>query len=145
MAQNQFSRSFNPISHNMYPDYLDMKKPSHNPVPMPISGHPQRPPAGHPHMPHHPDNSKHPSGGHHPGGSHQPGMGGVTQGYLQQVLQKNIGQQVRIDFLIGTNMIVDKAGTIREVGIDYVTIQLSETDDYLVCDLYSIKFVQIYK
>lgn len=65
-------------------------------------------------------------------------------GYVQGFLARNIGRRVRISFLIGTNSFVDKSGKILEVGINYVLLREAETDDQLMCDLYSIKFVNIY-
>lgn len=64
-----------------------------------------------------------------------------TQGYLRE----NIGKKVRVEFLIGTNMLTDRVGTLVEVGISYIVIIPAETDDLLMCDIYSIKFVTIYK
>lgn len=63
-----------------------------------------------------------------------------TQGYLKT----QIGKRVRIEFLIGTNMLTDRIGTLMEVGISYVIIQPVETDDLLLADIYAIKFVTIY-
>lgn len=63
-----------------------------------------------------------------------------TQGYLRT----QIGRYVKIEFLIGTNMLVDREGTLLDVGISYVIIREPETDDLLLCDIYSIKFVRIY-
>lgn len=63
-----------------------------------------------------------------------------TQGYL--VTQ--IGRTVRIEFLIGESMLTDRRGKLLNVGIDYVVIQESDSDDILICDLYSIKFVTTY-
>lgn len=63
-----------------------------------------------------------------------------TQGYLKS----QIGARVKIEFLIGTNMLIDREGTLTEVGISYVIIREVETDDLLLCDIYSIKFVRFY-
>ncbi len=63
-----------------------------------------------------------------------------TQGYLKT----QIGRRVKIEFLIGTNMLVDREGTLVDVGISYVIINEIETDDLLLCDIYSIKFVRFY-
>lgn len=65
-------------------------------------------------------------------------------GYTQGWLRTQIGQKVKIEFLIGTNMLVDREGTLLDVGISYVLIRETETDDVLMCDIYSIKFVRIY-
>lgn len=63
-----------------------------------------------------------------------------TQGYLKT----KIGARVKIEFLIGTNMLIDREGTLTDVGISYVIIREVETDDLLLCDIYSIKFVRFY-
>lgn len=63
-----------------------------------------------------------------------------TQGFLQT----QIGRYVKVEFLIGVNMFVDREGTLIKVGTDYIIIQESETDDYLLCDIYSIKFIRFY-
>ncbi len=63
-----------------------------------------------------------------------------TQGYLRT----NIGKKVKVEFLIGTNMLIDREGTLIDVGISYIIIRETETDDLLLCDIYSIKFVRFY-
>jgi hypothetical protein len=63
-----------------------------------------------------------------------------TQGYLRQ----QIGKYVKVEFLIGTNMLVDREGTLVDVGISYIILREPETDDLVLADIYSIKFVRIY-
>jgi hypothetical protein len=63
-----------------------------------------------------------------------------TQGYLKT----QIGRYVKIEFLIGTNMLIDREGTLVDVGISYVILREPETDDLVLCDIYSIKFVKIF-
>jgi hypothetical protein len=63
-----------------------------------------------------------------------------TQGYLRT----QIGRRVRVEFLLGTNTMQDRAGTLVDVGISYIIINEEETDDLLLCDIYSIKFVRFY-
>ncbi|MGI6706593.1 MAG: hypothetical protein ACOX6S_10260 [Clostridia bacterium] len=73
--------------------------------------------------------------------------GGTTvmdPGYIQAYLARNIGRYAKIEFILGTNMLVDREGTIIEVGTNYVVLQEPQTDDLLMCDLYSIKFVKTY-
>ena len=71
----------------------------------------------------------------------------VMQGieYTQGFLRTQIGKNVRIEFLIGTGMTTDRIGRLLEVCISYVIIQPVDTDDLLMCDIYSIKFVTIYQ
>ena len=64
-----------------------------------------------------------------------------TQGYLKS----KIGQYVKIEFLIGTNLFIDREGILKDVGISYVVIQEPETDNELMADIYSIKFVEVFK
>ena len=66
---------------------------------------------------------------------------GYTQGYLKS----QIGSKIKVEFLIGTNMLVDREGTLVDVGISYIIIIETETDDLLLCDIYSIKFVRFYR
>lgn len=64
-----------------------------------------------------------------------------TAGFLKQFL----GRNMRVEFLIGTTgALVDRVGVLIEVGASYIVLQPYLTDDLLMCDLYSIKFVNIY-
>lgn len=64
--------------------------------------------------------------------------------FLAGYLKTQIGRRVRIEFLIGTNLLTDRSGTLVAVGASYVIIRLQESDDLMVCDLYSIRFVTIF-
>lgn len=64
-----------------------------------------------------------------------------TQGYLQT----QIGKRVRVEFLVGTNIQTDRVGTLIGVGISYILLRPSDSDDILLCDIYSIKFVTVYQ
>lgn len=64
--------------------------------------------------------------------------------YLNAMLQKFIGQKVQVEFLIGTNTLLDRTGYLLEVGANYLILNELETDDLLVCDFYSVKFVRVY-
>lgn len=64
-----------------------------------------------------------------------------TAGYLR----RNIGKDIRVEFLIGTGgPLVDRTGTLIEVGASYIVIRPIRTDDTMMCDLYSIKFVTVF-
>lgn len=65
-------------------------------------------------------------------------------GYLQAYLRTLIGRSVRIDFLIGTNTLIDRGGVLTDVGISYVVLRETETGNDVVADLYSIKFVTVF-
>ena len=64
-----------------------------------------------------------------------------TAGFLRNFLGKNM----RVEFLIGTSgALVDRVGVLVEVGASYIVLRPYLSDDLLMCDLYSIKFVTIY-
>jgi hypothetical protein len=92
-----------------------------------------------------------------------PGMNGATGGltpiapfdqpipittenilFLNAFLKNFIGRRVTIEFLIGTNTLTDRTGTLLAVGANYIVINEVESDDVLVCDFFSIKFVKVY-
>ena len=64
--------------------------------------------------------------------------------YLNAFLRTMIGRRVTVDFLLGTNTFTDRTGTLLAVGANYIVINEVETDDLLICDFYSIKFVKVY-
>lgn len=63
--------------------------------------------------------------------------------FLAGYLQNYIGRKVRIEFLVGTTTMTDRTGTLLTVGASYVVIQPIDSDDLMICDLYSIKFVTV--
>lgn len=66
--------------------------------------------------------------------------------YLPGYLRTQIGKNIRVEFLVGTTgPMVDRIGRLIGVGISYILLQPIESDDILVCDMYSIKFVYVYK
>ena len=65
-------------------------------------------------------------------------------GSMQKILTDNIGQYVVIEFLIGVDRIVRKQGAIYFVGTSYVTLFDDMANNYIVCDIYSVKFVYFY-
>lgn len=66
---------------------------------------------------------------------------GYTQGYLRTL----IGKLIRVEFLIGESSFQDRIGVLLQVGVDYIILREIETDDDLLCDSFSIKFVLEYK
>jgi hypothetical protein len=66
--------------------------------------------------------------------------------YLAGLMTTFIGSRVRVQFLVGTTgPLIDIVGTLRQVGANYIIIQPIETDDLMICDLYSIKFTTVYR
>jgi hypothetical protein len=64
--------------------------------------------------------------------------------YMNGFLRTQIGRPVRVDFLIGTNTLVDRSGTLLAVGINYILINESDSDDIVACDFYNIKFIKFF-
>ena len=65
-------------------------------------------------------------------------------GSMQKILAENIGEYVVIEFLIGTNIITRKQGILYFVGTSFVTLYDDANNNYIVCDIFSIKFVYFY-
>lgn len=66
------------------------------------------------------------------------------RGSMQHILSDNIGEYVVIEFLIGTDRIMRKQGILFHVGRSYVTLFDDMVNDYIVCDIFSVKFVYFY-
>ena len=66
------------------------------------------------------------------------------RGSMQQILAENVGEYVVIEFLIGTERLMRKQGLLYFVGRSYVTLYDDTVRNYIVCDLFSIKFVYFY-
>ncbi|MBU3214368.1 hypothetical protein LL033_03705 [Clostridium estertheticum] len=64
--------------------------------------------------------------------------------YNQGWLQSQIGKYVRVDFLLGTNTFQDRQGLLQEVGISFIVLKESSTNNLIMCDIYSIKFVTVF-
>jgi hypothetical protein len=65
--------------------------------------------------------------------------------FTQAYLRTQIGKKVKIDFLIGTNLFIDKEGILLEVGVSYVVIRETTSNAKVMCDFYSIRFVTIFE
>ena len=63
-----------------------------------------------------------------------------TPGYLRT----QIGRRCRVEFLVGTNGLTDRTGTLIGVGASYILLRPLESDDIMLCDIYSIKFVTFF-
>lgn len=63
--------------------------------------------------------------------------------YTPAFLRGQIGKLMRVEFLIGTNNLVDRIGILADVGASYILLRSFENDSLVYCDLYSIKFITI--
>ena len=66
------------------------------------------------------------------------------RGSMQKILSENVGEYVVIEFLIGTGMIVRKQGVLYFVGRSFVTLFDDRVKNFIVCDIFSVKFVYFY-
>jgi hypothetical protein len=58
-------------------------------------------------------------------------------------LRTQIGRKMRVECLLGTNLLTDRTGTLVAVGASYIVLRLIDSDDLMMCDIYSIKFVTL--
>lgn len=64
--------------------------------------------------------------------------------YLQGYLQQHIGKYVQIYFMIGTQQNAQRDGILNELGSNFLVIREVGSNRLIVCDLYSVKFVNVY-
>lgn len=65
-------------------------------------------------------------------------------GSIQRILAQNRGNYVVVEFLIGTERIVRKQGILYFVGRSFVTLYDDRCNNFIVCDIFSVKFVYFY-
>ncbi|MGN1326858.1 MAG: hypothetical protein ACI4VQ_02075 [Clostridia bacterium] len=63
--------------------------------------------------------------------------------YTPGFLREQIGKLMRVEFLIGTNNLVDRIGILQDVGASYILLRSLESDSLVYCDIYAIKFITI--
>lgn len=64
--------------------------------------------------------------------------------YLPGYLRTKLNSIVRLEFLLGTSTYTDRTGVLVDVGNNYVTLRDLGTRNLVICDLYSIRFVNVY-
>ena len=63
--------------------------------------------------------------------------------YTPGFLRSQIGKLMRVEFLIGTNNMVDRIGFLEEVGASYILLSSFEGNILIYADIYAIKFITI--
>lgn len=63
--------------------------------------------------------------------------------YTPAFLREQIGKLMRVEFLIGTNNLLDRIGILQDVGASYILLRSFENDSLVYADIYSIKFITI--
>ncbi|MDD2361989.1 MAG: hypothetical protein PHH84_03385 [Oscillospiraceae bacterium] len=62
--------------------------------------------------------------------------------YIPGYLVGLIGKTIRAEFFIN-NAYMDRVGILREVGVNYFVLQEISMQTYVMCDLYSVRFVTV--
>ena len=57
--------------------------------------------------------------------------------YTPAFLREQIGRLMRVEFLIGTNNMVDRIGILEDVGASYILLRSFENDSLVYCDIFS--------
>ena len=65
-------------------------------------------------------------------------------GSMKSILGRNLGNFVVATFLVGTQGTTSWEGMLYEVGNDYLVIYQVGRDRYIVCDIYSLKYIEFY-
>ena len=68
----------------------------------------------------------------------------AMDGSLQQFLADNLGSYVVVEFLVGTQILVQKAGILYALGSSILTLFEEISETFVTCDIYSVKFVTFY-
>lgn len=55
------------------------------------------------------------------------------------------GKYVKVEFLFGDNIHMEKTGTLEEVGKDYIAIRENGTNSIIVCATNRVKFINIFE
>jgi len=65
----------------------------------------------------------------------------ADKNYIPGYLRNLIGRRIRAEFVLGTNLYLDKTGVLRDVGVNYFVLEDLISGAMIICDLYSVKFV----
>lgn len=68
----------------------------------------------------------------------------AESGSWKALLSRNLGNYVVATFLIGTQGTASWEGILYDVGNNYLTIYQAGRDRYIVCDIYSLKYIEFY-
>ncbi len=63
-------------------------------------------------------------------------------GDMNNFLRTQIGKVLNVQFLLGTNALVEKTGVLLGVGSNYIVLRDSETNDLILCNFDDIKFIR---
>ena len=64
-------------------------------------------------------------------------------GNIEDFLRMQIGKNVRMQFLIGTNTLIEKSGRLMAIGDNFVVLREAGSGEVLVCDFDDVKFIRL--
>ena len=64
-------------------------------------------------------------------------------GNIEDFLRMQIGKNVRMQFLIGTNTLIEKSGRLMAIGDNFVVLREAGSGEILVCDFGDVKFIRL--
>ena len=68
----------------------------------------------------------------------------VYEGSMISILRQNTGYYVVCEFVVGQGTLVRKEGILYSSGLNFFTLYQAEEDRYVVCDIFSVKFIYFY-
>ena len=68
----------------------------------------------------------------------------AMQGSMQQILSENLGLYAICEFVVGTQDLTRKEGILYSVGRNFVVLFDENDQNFVVCDIFSIKFVTLF-
>lgn len=64
--------------------------------------------------------------------------------YLNGFIRSQIGRRVSVEFVVGTDTIIEKEGYLVAVGANFILLSELTGDDIIACDFYNLKFIKFY-
>lgn len=72
------------------------------------------------------------------------GLGTGMYGSMQEALADNLGLYAVCEFVVGTQSMETKEGILYSVGRSFVVLYDERQQNFVLCDVFSIKFVTLY-
>lgn len=72
------------------------------------------------------------------------GTGDGLYGSMQEALADNLGLYAVCEFVVGTQDLTRKEGILYSVGRSFVVLYDEQQQNFILCDIFSIKFVTLY-
>lgn len=66
-----------------------------------------------------------------------------TAGTTPDILNRIKGEYCICEFVIGSDTLITKSGIMYNVGLSYFTLFNITNNEYIVCDIYAVKFITV--